>query len=373
MKINLLDPGLVRAGGHHHDWDRRIANLMAARGHEVRVYAYAQASAEAVEGFADAVRIEKLFRMDPYLPPERFDPVCGEIERQMVGRETIVQDLRQVAPADLWLWPTLFSYQLWATAMLRPQAAISACLLLFPGQVTEFAHAEPGPWWRFASKAVRVANLDIRTIGIPEAEGLNAYLPFLDDLDPVQVPIPVDGEPLKRTSLETIGFFGARPRDEHGSGLVPLLIGRCLKEGFKVVTQDAELLPPRLKAHPALTVLGHEGEFPEKLARADLVVMPYQWHKYLGRGSGIAYQAMASGVPCVAPKGASFSRTLAGLGSASLFSDLSLDGVFGAIARARQNYSTLADAAFRGALDWRKKHGLAKFVDAMVEGPPAAA
>lgn len=372
MKIAILDPGLVRPGGHHHDWDTRMANEMAARGHEVRLYAHAKATAEALHGFSPEVGVEALFRFDPYLTPDRFDPYCGDIERQIAGRDMTAQDLRKVAPADLWLWPTLFSYQLWATAGARPKAAVSACLLLFPGPAETFAHAEPGPWWRYAAKAARTMKLDIRTLGIPEAEGLNAYLPFLGDLDPVTVPIPVDGEPRKRAALETVGFFGARPREEHGSLLVPALIERCLARGLKVVTQEVDLLMPKVKEHPGLTVLGHEGGFPEKLAHADLVVMPYQWHKYLGRGSGIAYQAMASGAPCVVPRGASFSRTLAGLGAASVFSELTVGSVFDAILDARRNYSALAEAAHRGALDWRKVHGVAKFVDAMIDAPRAA-
>jgi glycosyltransferase involved in cell wall biosynthesis len=99
---------------------------------------------------------------------------------------------------------------------------------------------------------------------------------------------------------------------------------------------------------------------------ADLVVMPYEWHKYLGRGSGIAYQAMASGVPCVAPRGATFTRSLQRIGSASLFGSLTEGAIFAAILAARQNFAALAEAAYAGALDWRREHGLAKFVDAMI-------
>ena len=372
MKINLLDPGLVRPWGHHHDWDTRIANALAGRGHEVCVYASVDAVPEALSGFADAVRVERHFRIHPYREPEDFDPLCGEIERQFVSRNWTARDLGQVAEADLWLWPTLFSYQLWACATVRPKAAISACIHMPPGQPSGAVHAEPDPWWRFAAKGARAAGLDLRTIGILDPEGLQASLPFLGDLDPFVLPIPIDGKPRRRTSLETVGFFGAS-RVEHGSPIVPDLIARCLDEGLKVTTQDTALLSPAIRGRPGLEILDPGGDFADKVARADLVVLPYQWGKYLGRISAVACQAIASGAPCVVPRGASFARATARIGSGSVFSPLNVETVFAAIARARQSFHALADAAYAGALEWQGTQGLTKFVDAMLGAAPAAA
>lgn len=366
MKINLLDPALSNDGGHHYDWDTRIANLMAEQGHEVRVYASKTATGAAVAGFRPDVEVAKIFRMKPYLEPASFDPICGEIERQLIGRQVLAEDLKKVAEADLWVWPTLFSYQLLACAMVRPRAAISACLLYPPADAAEFAHAEPAGWWRFAAKAAVHAKLDIRSIGAPEPEALTSFLPLVGDLDPIALPVPVDANPRRRVALETVGFFGAHPRMEHGSLLVAPLVERCLGAGLKVVIQDGSILSEQAKRHPNIAVLGHEDDFDAKVSMADLVVMPYEWHKYLGRGSGIAYQAMASGVPCVAPRGATFTRSLQRIGSASLFGSLTEGAIFAAILAARQNFAALAEAAYAGALDWRREHGLAKFVDAMI-------
>jgi hypothetical protein len=373
MKINLLDPGLLRIGGHHHDWDHRIANLLVSRGHDVIVYANAYAADDVTVAFDAAVRVEKLFRLNPYALPDQFDPVCGEIERQLLGRQLVGADLRKVADADLWFWPTLFSHQLLAIPAMKTRAAISLCRYMPPQNGVDVHFAEPGVWWRLAAKNLRLMKSDIRVIGACESEGLNAFMPYIGNLDPVRLPVPIDGTPRRRAALETIGLFGSQPRDEHGSSLFGGLIERALKADFKVVTQAVAAVPAGMRTHPGLTLLDNAGEFAPKLERCDLLVAPYQWHRYVGRGSGIIWQAIASGVPCVAPEGASLSRVMARSGSASLFSQLTLDGVFAAILRARENYPALAEAAFRAAGEWRETNGLARFVDAMVHGQGARA
>ncbi len=371
MKINLLDPGLLRVGGHHHDWDHRIANLLVSQGHDVVVYANANAADEVTVGFDAAVRVEKLFRLNPYALPDQFDPICGEIERQLLGRQLVGADLRKVADADLWFWPTLFSHQLLAIPAIKTRAAISGCLDMPPQNGIDIPFAEPGVWWRLAAKNLRLMKTDIRTIGACESEGLNAFLPFIGNLDPVRLPVPVDGTPRRRAALGTIGLFGSQPRDEHGSRLFGGLIERALKAGLKVVTQAEICVSGEMRSHPGLTLLDNAGEFASKLERCDLLVAPYQWHRYVGRGSGVIWQAIASGVPCVAPEGASLSRVMARSGSASLFLELTLDGVFAAISHAGENYPALAEAAFRAAGEWRETNGLARFVDAMVHGARA--
>jgi hypothetical protein len=119
--------------------------------------------------------------------------------------------------------------------MVRPRAAISACLLYPPADTADFVHAEPAEWWRFAAKAALHAKLDMRVIGAPEPDALISFLPLLGDLDPVALPVPVDAQPRRRLALETVGFFGAHPRKEHGSLLVAPLVERCLAAGLNVV------------------------------------------------------------------------------------------------------------------------------------------
>jgi hypothetical protein len=363
-----MDPGLKRAAGHHYDWDTRIANFLAASGHEVRVYIFAGADDSPLAGFDRAVRVRKLFRMDPYALPSQFDPVSGAIEKMLIGRRLIGDDLLKVEPADLWIWPTLFCHQLLGCVQARPAAAISGCIDMPPASDFPLPHAEPGPWWRLAAKGLREAACTVRAIGAGQEESVAAYRPFIGELDPVCIPVPVDGAPRKRSELKTVGFFGAKPRDEHGSHLVGPLIELCLNAGLSVVTQAGDLVPAPSRNHPRLTLTDNHGDFPEKLESCDLVVAPYRWEKYVARGTGTMWQAMASGVPCVAPAGASVAGEMARAGSAVLFTELSPQGVFTAIKSARENYPAIASAAYRGADEWRERNGLRKFADAMING-----
>src|SRR5438445_6359381 len=132
MKVYVLDPGLIYVRGHQHDWDTRIANHLVELGHDVAFYANLHAKQDALLGFDERVRVDRHFRLDPYAAPERFDPICGEIERQLLGAQSIANDLSKLPPADLWIWPTAFSYQLRGCAVVESVAKISACLQMPP-------------------------------------------------------------------------------------------------------------------------------------------------------------------------------------------------------------------------------------------------
>lgn len=372
MRVHVLDPGLIYVRGHQHDWDTRIANHLAELGHEVGFYANRQARPNALLGFDARVHLDRHFRIDPYARAEMFDPICGEIERQLLGAQSIANDLTRLPPADLWLWPTAFSFQLRACAAVESSAKISACLQMPPDTGFGLPFAEPGPWWRFSAKRLGRANGRVRTVGTLEPECLAAFQHFLGDLDPILLPVPYDGTPVRHAELKTVGFVGGR-RFEQGMHLIGDTIKKCLESGVKVLTQSDEYVPQPLKQHPDLTVLDHRGDFPAKVECCDLIIAPYKWSEYTGgRGSGVVYQAIASGIPCVAPYASSPGRTLSRIGSGSLFNEFNSAGIFKAIEHARANYPALADAAYRGALEWREHNGLEKFVDVMINGPRQA-
>jgi hypothetical protein len=369
MKINLFDPGLLRARGHHYDWDTRIANYLIASGHEVSVYAHVQARSAPLIGFDSLVRLEPVFEMSPYIDKSYFDPICGEIQRQLLMTRLIINHLEKMEHADHWLWPTAFAYQLRACAMMDTRAAMSFCLHTAPDNGSGIPrHAESGAWWRLAAKSLRSLPRPLLTIGSVEIECVSPFLSFIGDLNPIHLPMPVDGSPTRRTELRTIGFLGTQ-RDTQGRHLIGDLIARCLSAGFKVLTQEDEMVPDTLRLHPNLTVLGFEGDFPSKAERCDLLVVPYDRDVYVaGHGSGVVWQAIASGVPCVAPLHSCPGRSLERVGSVSFFSELSANSVFDAILHAQKSYPILADAAFRGAQEFREHNGLSRFVDVMING-----
>lgn len=367
MKILVMDPGLRTAGGHEHDWDTRIANHLAASGHDVGVYVHAQAQPAALRGFETTVAVKRLFSINPYLGGEYFDPICGDIQRQLVGAVTVARELKGVERADLWIWPTAFAYQLRGCALTDTDVAMSFCLHTPPEiELGLFEWTESGGWWRVAAKSLQNANRHVAAIGSIEEECFSSFLPFIGELGLRHFPMPFDGAPSRRTQLKTVGILGAY-RDDQGSSMVGSLIARCLRAGLKILVQSERVVPPALKSHPDVTVTGYDGSFPDKVERCDLVAAPYRAEKYSGgRGSGVIWQAIASGVPCVAPRYSTPGRTLAGIGSAAYFSVPSAAGVFEAICEAQNNYSSLADAAFRGAVEYEQGNGLAKFVDAIV-------
>ncbi len=78
MIINLFDPGLSFVGGHHLQWDRLLAEELAAQGHTVTVYCHKGIVPEARAAFRDPVALVPLFRNYAYVHPLQLDPVAGE-------------------------------------------------------------------------------------------------------------------------------------------------------------------------------------------------------------------------------------------------------------------------------------------------------
>ena len=102
-------------------------------------------------------------------------------------------------------------------------------------------------------------------------------------------------------SSTTVGIFGAQ-RDDQGRLVVGRVIARCLQAGFEGFDADGQDASRGAEGPSRPDTPGLRWRFPSKIERSDLVVAPYRWDLYSGgRGSGIISQAIASGIPCVAP------------------------------------------------------------------------
>lgn len=361
MRVNILDPGLIFSGGHHLEYDIRIAEELIRRGHEARVYSHARISDSARESVAAIAPAIPLFRPSPYSNPAKVDPISGELRIFLDGALMLAEDLGRVEAADLWIWPTLFAPQLHACALANPRVDIAGCIHVEPNYMASNGRM----WWRYALEKCRKAGLRTN-LGVTIPRLGREYSLLAGDERVSMWPILADGAPIKvpRTGLRRIGFFGHQ-RAEKGTAILATLISRLLGDGFEVVLHDSGDLS-RIDQAPGLVTLGFVPSLAEEIARCDLVVLPYDPAAYRARGSSVGCEAIASGIPVIAPAGTPIGFLVESTGAGALFAALTAEEIHRVVLAARDGYRRFSNAAFEASRAWPERHGIKNFVSKML-------
>jgi glycosyltransferase involved in cell wall biosynthesis len=365
MIINIMDPGLKHNKGHHFDIDFRLAKSLLKRGHDVRLYANRALEPTVARQLGALIPVMPLFRDWPYENPWKLDAIAGDMLFYTRYGNLIAQDLNDTTAADRWLWPSIFAGDIVACAMAKPGIPITACVHVS----TEWNGRDFGRgalWWRNSLVLARHAGIDLR-IGAIEPMHKYEYLPLtLDEHFPVY-PIPHEGSPIPapKQALRRIGFFGQQ-RGEKGGALIVKIVAALAAQGYTVVLQDSGGGKPHFDSD-RVEVMGYVDRFSDAIAACDLVVLPYQPDAYRTRGSGVLWEALASGVPVVAPFGTAPGRWIEETGAGTLFVNLTVDGVLRAVAKANESYSVISAAAYAASKSWPRRHGIERFADALLK------
>ena len=107
-----------------------------------------------------------------------------------------------------------------------------------------------------------------------------------------------------------------------------------------------------------------QDEFYQRLARSDIVLLPYRWQRYAMRASGVFCEAVGLGRVTVVPRATWMGDMLAeGWGAGLCFDAFSADAIARALVEASDAYPVLSLAARSRSHDWRR----AQSVDALLE------
>ena len=364
MRISLLDPALVSLAGHHLEWNLKIVDELTSLGHRVEVFAHVSVERKVVESFSGRASVSPLFKVFPYLNPSTIDPIAGELAVFLDGAAALANDLRLIGECDLWFWSSLFAPQLYACSLTAPAARISGCIHIEPSYRTVNGRM----WWRYAFLAAQSSNLRAN-IGVTGPLLQKEYAPLTATGRIERFPVAVDGAPtgIRKTRLARLGLFGHQ-RARKGATLIPALVPRLLQDGFQVVVHDSGN-KVRLGSAPGLTVLGYVPSLAEEIAKCDLVISPCDPTAYRLMGSGIVWDAIASGVPVIVPSGTAPSLLVEETGAGRLSSAVSVEAICDAIIDVQQNYEQISIAAFEASRRWHTTQGVKLHVAAMLRDP----
>ena len=366
MKINLMDPGLVGQAGHHFEWVANIVRQLVARGHSVHVYSHTALPEAPRNALSLLAPVTPIFSAHPFVGPgdaRQIDPIAGEYYLYRNLSQTTARELDQTGDADLLLWPTVSAYQLNACALSRRNIPVSCCVHYTP----DIGGFKTGAtWWRDAFLNMRRSKAPLRCGSfVPSLR--KHYLPITADGSFVLFPAPHGARRIEapREILGTVGFFGAQ-RPEKGLHILRGLIARFISDGLRVLAHDSY---NGLKVHqpsPQLSVIGYVPDLVAEISKCDLVVLPYDPSEYKDRGSAIAYDALAAGIPIIAPFDTVPGDLVESSGAGRTFLYFDEESILRAAADCRASYANVAEAAFRFSSVWNPANGYGPFVDAMI-------
>uniref|UniRef100_Q3ASK5 Glycosyltransferase n=1 Tax=Chlorobium chlorochromatii (strain CaD3) TaxID=340177 RepID=Q3ASK5_CHLCH len=362
MKINIIDPGLFHQAGHHLDLDIKVCKVLKNLGHDIAIYSSINVTDKIKSFFEHYGEVTPIFKAIPYFNVENIDRLAGGYIAFNRQSKILAEDFTKVASADLWLFPSIFCAQLNACAISGSKTPIAGCIHL--SATKEYAQDEM--FWRYALINCKDRSIELN-LGVMEPEHLMEYQKIAsNDFEIISFPIPYEGVPIERPrkTLRKVGFFGHQ-RDEKGIHLVAKLTDLLTKKGYEIVIQDSTE-SFKSTGYSNVTILGYVANIALEISKCDCVILPYNPIKYQTKGSGILWDALASGVPVIAPVGTAIGRWIQYCGSGRLFHEFDVNSIIHQFELLSENYDEYVSIAIKNASIWSVKHGIDKFVSSLL-------
>lgn len=361
MKINIIDPALNDQTGHHFDWCRKIAKyLYATHGENVRIFVSKNIKAETQLELQKFGEVIPLFTENPYMPAKAVDPLCGDLTLYFDRSMMLASSLEKIDQNAIWIWPTLFEYQLNALSLAKIRCQISACIHTAPDYRSDMAAA----MWRDAAMRANRAKINIH-YGVTFNELALIFTPLLRR-EILTLPLLVDAAPAQapKLKLKRIGFFGDQS-NRKGLQLLPELINRLNYLGYEITIQDSKGKISG-KQSQQLTILGYVEDMAEEISKCDLIVLPYDPNIYKHMASAIAWESVARGVPVVAPADTVPGDFVLKENAGVTFQSFTADSIIDAITSLNSKFESVSTGAFNASQNWANQHGSDKFANEMM-------
>jgi hypothetical protein len=406
MRLIYLDPGLTSNLGHHANSCRALTAEMRRRGIDVHVFAHAQLP----PALQEELRATPLFRAYTYWVDDG-DALSGWLNAFTIAARATTEDLATIAarlggigPEDVVYLNSAQAAQMhglagWLGSL--PAYAMPRALLEFgvdpgldvvsvaPGNI-QVSLRDPrqdarGVLYRFAACQIAAPvreRLRLTTFDVDASSGYQSLLGLRVDT----LPVPREGvwNPSRAAvpAIPTIAFLGHQ-RGEKGYHLVPDIIQDVLRARPKVhflvhngnlsdlteIDRAIERLAQSDSTRITLDLIAvDQKQWQERLDRSDIIVLPYYPPRFALSYSAVACEAIACGIPYVAPSNTSMARQQRNFGCLeSTFAEWTPSSIAAAICNLVDRFPEAARAATNGAAAWKRTQGVRHTVDAMLQ------
>ncbi len=398
MRFYYLDPGLKSNAGHHASTCRVVTGELRRRGIETLIAASTQLTPE----LATELGASPFFAVYTYTP-QHPDPIAGWLKTFLEGVAMTTQDLARLpAPMadDVVFVNSAQPTQLMAVmTWLNGIAAESR-----PRVVVEFGtdagvnltRTEAGYTLEAVDPRENPRSVLLRHVGqnIPPEFRRNLFLKTFDagaskihqlllDYEIGVLPLPQQTYGLARKKAQgsiTIGVLGRQDFDKGYQLLpeiLPALLARHAEINILVHNANPDDMPPvqqklREIAQSDARITLDEGpanstHWQGLLAQSDVILCPYRSERYLACYSALAVEALANGIPIVAPEGTVPHWFVAGhKGAIVPFGTFTAPQIVDATSSAIAQYERLAVAARAAAEAWNSQDRKAQLVDSIL-------
>ena len=355
MRALIIDPALRSKGGHHYNTVLRLQGDLSRLGIGFSCLGSAYADQEVVRDLGCTPSFTKSVYGRDYADAGEFARNVAETGRQLS------RALRGVPSAELLILPCCDQVLAMAVAryVKRRKLVYAPHVVLWLLYGPHHKTATDGPSTAAANVECRgafaqlKAGLNIRTGSARrlqaycETPAMAAFYRALLDLNVQIAPGPAlvlagrtaRAERLGSAATVVCAGFANRPK---GYRLLPGAIERVLQQHRDVTflihgivdgsdAEDEQSTFDRLSALGERVVVRRDvlaqEEYAAWLARADLVLLPYDGNVYKSRGSGVFTEAQRLGIPVIATKGCAFAQPAFEGGWGVEIADYSSEGV----------------------------------------------
>lgn len=399
-RLFYCDTTLFRNLGHFANSCRHLTGEARRRGLDTRIFG----NIHMEPALANELAAVPLFGHNSWYSTVP-DPLSGWLESFFLIGEAVARDLgvlkgsSRPEPQDTVYWNSARSGELlgvitWLQSTFTPETC--------PRIVVEFGTG-PGatrsrdatdrerlsltgtePYlYRYAIRRLRPEFRDRLVLGTYDAASSADYQAVLG-VPTVVLPLP---QPVARQHrvraagrAPTVAFLGHQ-RPDKGYALVPALVRHLLARhpgseilvhngaGGEMPAETAELTAmAEAEARFHLALFPANGQdWQQLLDLADLIVLPYRPEFFANAYSAILSEALAQGIPVVVPEATTLATQLTSFGGGGTrFGAWTPDAIAAAIDRAMAQIDLLEERARAGAALWRRTHGPAAALDAIL-------
>ena len=402
-RVLYADPGLKDKGGHHAGYCRAIVGELRTRGLQTKILSFQGISPE----LQQELGAEPFFRAYTYWTTDG-DPICGWLNRFDAAVQETREDLERLDDLngdDIVFMVSVQAAQLLAAVQWldgldpqrRPQVVIDfvedAGLDAVPqAEGVAFSTRDPrldprAVLYRFAGRQLATAETGGLRLFATDTWMSVAY-GFL-----LQRPVGVFPTP-QMCFRAVANRVGRRPitlavvgyqRAVKGYNLVPEIVEKLLVANTDIrflahncnpeETRDLQARMRQIAGRDPRLVLDEralqDDQWAEVLDKVDIILCPYTLFQYAACSSGVAFDALANGIPLIMPKGSSLERLVEEFGSGgTVFEVHSVDSIVEAALRAVDHFDDLAAKAFQAAGKWASQRGPKASVDTLLNCDP---
>jgi glycosyltransferase involved in cell wall biosynthesis len=371
VKIAIIDPGLIQSGGHHFEINRFLCAHLSEYGYDCSLFAHLDFRAPT--GSDNPLKVTSLFRLQPYIVSASPYHRLNDHQRftlYEIGRIEVLNLLVKLADKyERFIIPTAFHYMLQAVADFRALGflnPVDAVFHTFPNEAQSGSSEVNRPLLKASIEALTEVPRNVR-IHTFETEIQLSIEQFIRKgfLCVEKAPIPHNGAIRTKENkfISTITIAGHVGRKEKGIQYLSQISRLAEQLNLTLVIQDStpNSVVKSLDLAKGTKFFGYVDDFPNFIADQDLVVLPYERDFYRYSGSGVAWEAIASGIPLLCPIGTNPSITSREYGCGSFFTSGDFESFSTALRLVVENYALFVDRSFTASRLFNDKNGTAAF------------